>query len=651
VEDSNQVRGSSRQRRSKPLSLKKKLFLSAFTTVSFFLILEIGLAIVGIRTVVNTDDPFVGFSGYAPLMAHSTAENGTAILTTAENKRNWFNIQSFPKTKAPRTKRIFCMGGSTTYGHPFFDSTSFSGWMREFLPVHDPSCHWEVINAGGISYASYRVAALMEELAQYEPDLFIVYSAHNEFLERRTYQDMFERSQLTMFTQSLLSKTRTWALTKRTLDRFRKSTPNGQKTGSNRPTDILEIEVNEILNHTIGPVDYHRDLTWRANVVNHYENNLRRMVAIARNAGAQIVFVTPASNEKDCSPFKSEHDSQLSKADQERLQAIIHQASTDPECSNPTVALRYLQEAVEISPNFAEYHYRIGHLQLVLQNYSEAQRSFSLALNEDVCPLRAVDEVRQSIDRVGKEMKVPIVDFEQQIRELCETENGHSILGEEYFLDHVHPTIDVNRRLAIWIIETLLERGFVHGSGTDNATMNERYAAIEQKVLGTIDPVINGCALRNLAKVLHWSGKYFEAESRARDALKLIADDPESRFVLADCLKNTGRMEEAVDEYEELFANGLSYPRAAEAYGRILATMGRFEQAKGYLLLAIAEDDKNADAYHWLGWVHFQLMEFEFAEESFEHANRIRPNNLETIEYWARSKEAMVESLPATEAR
>ena len=651
MEDSNQVRGSNRTRHSKPLSLRKKLALSAFTTVSFFLILEICLAIVGIRSVVNTDDPFVGFSGYAPLMAHSTAEDGTAILTTAENKRNWFNVQSFPKAKAPRTKRIFCMGGSTTYGHPFFDSTSFSGWLREFLPIHDPSCHWEVINAGGISYASYRVAALMKELAQYEPDLFIVYSAHNEFLERRTYQDMFERSQLAMFTQGLLSRTRTWSLTKRTLDQIRKSTSNADGTRSKTHADILDTEVNEILNHTIGPVDYHRDLTWRANVVSHYENNLRRMVAIARNAGAQIVFVTPASNEKDCSPFKSEHDSQQSQADQDRLHEIIHQAATDPECAAPRVALRYLQSAVEISPNFAEYHYRIGHLQLVLQNYSEAKRSFSLALNEDVCPLRAVDEIGQSIDRVGKELKVPIVDFEEQIRELCETENGHSILGEEYFLDHVHPTIDVNRRLAIWIIETLLERGFVHGPGTDDATMKERYAAIEKKVLGTIDPLTNGYALRNLAKVLHWSGKYFEAESRARDALKLIADDPESRFVLADCLKNTGRTEEAIDEYEELFASGLHYPRATEAYGRLLATTGRLEQAKGYLLLAIAEDDKNADAYHWLGWVHFQLMEFEFAEESFEHANRIRPNNPETLEYWARSKEAQGRLLPIPEAR
>ena len=84
------------------------------------------------------------------------------------------------------------MGGSTTYGRPFDDATSFCGWLRELLPVADPSRQWELINAGGISYASYRVAALMEELADYQPDVFIVYSGQNEFLERRTYSGIIE---------------------------------------------------------------------------------------------------------------------------------------------------------------------------------------------------------------------------------------------------------------------------------------------------------------------------------------------------------------------------------------------------------------------------------------------------------------------------
>jgi len=41
-------------------------------------------------------------------------------------------------------------------------------WAQfELLPEADKSKKWEVINAGGISYASYRVARVMEELLEF----------------------------------------------------------------------------------------------------------------------------------------------------------------------------------------------------------------------------------------------------------------------------------------------------------------------------------------------------------------------------------------------------------------------------------------------------------------------------------------------------
>ena len=76
------------------------------------------------------------------------------------------------------------------------------------LPAADSSRDWEVINVGAISYASYRTAGLMEELAQYEPDLFIVYTGHNEFLERRTYDTLSERPSLVTDVLALTSRTR-----------------------------------------------------------------------------------------------------------------------------------------------------------------------------------------------------------------------------------------------------------------------------------------------------------------------------------------------------------------------------------------------------------------------------------------------------------
>ena len=41
--------------------------------------------------------------------------------------------------------------------------------LRAFLPAVDAERDWEVVNAGGISYASYRVVRLMEALADREP--------------------------------------------------------------------------------------------------------------------------------------------------------------------------------------------------------------------------------------------------------------------------------------------------------------------------------------------------------------------------------------------------------------------------------------------------------------------------------------------------
>ncbi len=201
------------------LPLWKKLLFSALSVAVFFLLLELLLLAVGFSVADPGGDPFVGFSGYVPLLEPSRDKDGKPILRTARNKLNWFNEIEFTAKKPANTYRIFCLGGSTTYGHPYWDNTSYSRWLREMLPIIDSSKRWEVINAGGISYASYRVANVMEELSQYEPDAFLVFSAHNEFLERRTYASIIDSP--TIKFSGLLSKTRTWQLMSRTIKKIR----------------------------------------------------------------------------------------------------------------------------------------------------------------------------------------------------------------------------------------------------------------------------------------------------------------------------------------------------------------------------------------------------------------------------------------------
>ncbi|PWB67376.1 MAG: O-GlcNAc transferase, partial [Holophagae bacterium] len=163
-----------RQPGGRRLPLVKKLLFAAAATVIFFAVLEAVLAVVGVKPRAYEEDPYVGFSGRAPLFVEVRDSDGTVVMERSPAKATLFNMQRFPKVKAAGTTRIFCMGGSTTYGHPYEDPTSFCGWLRELLNAAQPDHRWEVINAGGISYASYRVALLMEELVGYDPDLFII---------------------------------------------------------------------------------------------------------------------------------------------------------------------------------------------------------------------------------------------------------------------------------------------------------------------------------------------------------------------------------------------------------------------------------------------------------------------------------------------
>ena len=186
------------------------------------------------------------------------------MMTTASNKKDYFNRQEFTRGKPPGTYRIFCMGGSTTYGRPYDDSTSFAGWLRELLPVADGSNNWEVINAGGISYASYRVAHLMEELINYQPDLFIIYTGHNEFLEERTYSQIRDIPTAVQSTVSLLARTRTWAAMTTALQSLG-IYPQAEKEGR----DKLAVEVDILLDQSAGLDRYTRDDQLRENILQH----------------------------------------------------------------------------------------------------------------------------------------------------------------------------------------------------------------------------------------------------------------------------------------------------------------------------------------------------------------------------------------------
>lgn len=606
---------ASHRARHRPLPAWKKLAFSAIATLFFFVAMELGLALIGVRPVLYEEDPFVGFAPGVPLFVEKVDETGLRTMVTAENRLNLFNHQQFPADKAKGVCRIFCMGGSTTYGRPYDDTTSFAGWLREFLPTADPSHTWEVVNAGGISYASYRVAMLMEELTQYEPDLFIVYCGHNEFLERRTYSDLIETPVAVRQVQSLAGRTRTFSALRRLLHQ-----DDGSGLMSRDGRDLLPAEVDAILDQSFGPEEYHRDDEWQEQVERHYRLSLLRMVAIARSSGAEILFVTPASNLRDFTPFKSEHSEGLSEESLNLFLGYMQAAADAFTAKQFEDALDALDQAEEIDPRHAQMQFLRGRVLARLGRHAEAYAAFQRARDEDVCPLRALTSMQQIVRDVGRAETVPVIDFTAKLDE--QAEDG--IPGADLFLDHVHPKINVHRELALNLVEEMEEMGFVDAADSWNQAAVD---AVSARVYGGLNSAAHANALRNLSKVLGWAGKSEEAEQLALLAVLGLPGDANAHYMAGMAHRRQGCLEAAVRELKKAVELSPTYVTALRALGSALIEQGNPQQAVQYYQKALELEPSDFVLHSDMGFLYLSQKDFEAASDHFQLALIINPEN------------------------
>jgi len=595
----------------------KKLLFTAITVAVLFAAAEIVLSLVGVRPVLYDEDPYVGFSSYVPLFVEQTDSSGQKHMVTARNKLRFFNPQQFAADKPAGTYRIFCAGGSTTFGRPYDDMTSFCGWLRAMLPKADPLRRWELINVGGVSYASYRVALLMEELVRYEPDLFIIYTGHNEFLEHRTYGRVIGTPAAVRGLGAILSRTRTFTAVKHAVD----AAGRRSDVAADKRT-YLPGEVETILESSAGPESYHRDVELREQVLSHYRYNLMRMVDIARSVGAEVILVTPASNLRHCSPFKSQHRDGLSSLQRNNWQSLFGRAGAAYAAGKWNEALSEIDEAIALDDRYAHGHYLRGRILWELQRHVEAKKAFTRAMDEDVCPLRAPTSMLDIVAEVAAERNVPLVDFVAIIEAMAE----HATPGQEQFLDHAHPTIDGNRRLALALLDTMIARRVVRPASEWGDDLIEK---VTREVEARVDVEAHGIALRNLARLFRWAGKFEEGRKLGLRALEMVPTDAETHFVLAANVMELGYMDEAIRHYRQALELQPDYTKARASLADVLAKQGRFDEAIGQYRQALRTDPNYSHAYGNLGVAMSAKGELDEAVRHFRHALQIEPGYTE----------------------
>ncbi len=123
-----------------------------------------------------------GFNPESRLFAPS--EDDPEVYITNPPKEVSFHKQSFRVPKPPDRFRIFFLGGSNV-NYLMGDL----GWSATRLAFKlDRKRVFEFIDAGGLAYGSHRLTAITAEIMDYQPDLILIYSGHNEFEELEQLQ-------------------------------------------------------------------------------------------------------------------------------------------------------------------------------------------------------------------------------------------------------------------------------------------------------------------------------------------------------------------------------------------------------------------------------------------------------------------------------
>ena len=415
-----------------------------------FALLELMLRLLDLGKPGHYTDPFVGFSRIYPLFEPDAK---SAEYRTARSRLYFFAPERFAFHKPDRGFRAFCLGGSSVLGHPYSAPTAFSKWLEIELSGMDTARSFEIVNCGGMSYASYRLIPILEEVLQYRPDLIIVMTGHNEFLEDRTYGAVKERSAARVWIEDRLHSLRLVTLLRKGTGAMRGN------PGRHRNQTVLKEQVDAKLDHESGYSSYHRDEQWWRGVIEHYRLNLRVMVQLCRRAGVPIVLINPGSNLRDCPPFKSEHRQELSTEELAQWSGFFRAAS-EVQRHDPAAALTSYRKAQSIDDRYAQLAYRIARCLDRLERYQEASRSYVKAKELDICPLRALEAMNQAVFRVAEETGTRLVDA----RTLLAQHSPEAIPGYNCYVDQVHPSIASNQLIGQALAQLVEEMELVERS-------------------------------------------------------------------------------------------------------------------------------------------------------------------------------------------
>ncbi|MDE0884197.1 MAG: hypothetical protein OSB70_01550 [Myxococcota bacterium] len=307
------------------------------------------------------------------------------------------------KRKKPESLRIGVVGGSTIWGTPV-PELGFVAQLEALLPSLAGFRSVDVVNRGKVAASSRWVRRVgADALIEGELDALLIFSAHNEFLNRSGEDSRWGG----LLWEGMLHS----ALVRLTL---------GQSESS-----------ASLLPERLDAVD--RESTWFDGRLEGYRENLSALIALARDRDVPVLLMTAPVNLADWPPVHHrlgwEHLDSEYETHVREVKALVGAGDLDG-------AERAIDAWRVLFGEDAMFSYLEGKIAQRRGDVERAARLFRVAADLDPYPWRALSEQNDFIRALAQEKGVTLVDLEG----VFAGQARGGLVGFDLIGDNVHPT-------------------------------------------------------------------------------------------------------------------------------------------------------------------------------------------------------------------
>jgi tetratricopeptide (TPR) repeat protein len=605
---------------------KKRLFL-AFTIAFPFIVLL--LLEAGLR--------LFHYGPNLELFMNEEISGKTYLRMNPEVKLRYFISTPFSPTTSPDlfqmpkpagTFRIFCLGGSTTVGYPYWYNGSFSTFLRDRLRAIFPEKQIEVINMGMTATNSFTVNDMARELVDYEPNLFVVYDGHNEFYGALGIASHESLGQLRWLSKLYLRliHVRTFLLVRDIVARI---------------SGIFEhpapVQPGATMMEKLARGKY---IPYRTELYNSalkiFRENLEELKSLASERSIPVILGTQVSNLRDMPPFIAtlpEDKKKSSVIDSLYLTGIkllLMQSNVDS-------AFRYFKKANAMDSMRADVHYRIAQCLDSLRKKREARTEYIKARDLDMLRFRTSSEFNEAIRSACNNESILLADIEQTFQDV----SPDSLIGSNLIVEHLHP----NSRGFFLMAKEFARQMHLHGLLASNdewshndtisdgifweqrslTELDERIARRRTEILTSGWPFREGVPEVDAVTATDTLGQFAESVTRAQ------WDWHQAHRAAVDYYVSRKEIDNVELEYRVLI-NQIPYEALYyRKLAKILLDKGNLEQVRRLLLKSL-EYEKTILAYRALGDIALRNGKPDEAIRYYENTFTFPQSTMEQVE-------------------